>query len=51
MPASSAFFTAPIDPSALAGSRMIATESFAIAVSTSVFSVLVSPSWAPTVAS
>ena len=50
MPASTAFFTAPIEPSALAGSRMIATDLLVIAVSISVLSVLVSALWALTLA-
>ena len=43
MPASVAFWTAAIEPSALAGSRMSATDWLVMAVSISVFSVLVSP--------
>jgi hypothetical protein len=38
-----AFLTAPMEPLALAGSRMIATDLLVIAVSISVLSVLVSP--------
>ena len=43
------FLMVPIEPSALAGSMIRATDWFEIAVSTSVFSVLVSPLWAPIV--
>src|SRR5690625_1931741 len=50
MSASSTFFTAPIEPSASAGSMIIATDWLEIAVSTRLFSSLVSPLWAPTVA-
>ena len=39
----------PIEPSALAGSMIRATDLLEIAVSTRVFSVLVSPLWAPMV--
>ena len=50
MLAAIAFFTAPNDPLALAGSRMSATEWLVIAVSTRLLSVLVSPLDAPTLA-
>ena len=50
MLAAMAFLTAPTDPSALAGSRMMATAVLVMAVSIRVLSVLVSPLEAPTVA-
>jgi hypothetical protein len=43
-----AFFIAPTDPLAFAGSRMIATDLLVMAVSTRLLSVLVSPLDAPT---
>ena len=45
-----AFFTAPREPSAFAGSRMIATDLLVMAVSIRLLSVFVSPLCAPTVA-
>ena len=50
MLAAIAFLTAPSEPLALAGSRMIATEWLVIAVSIRLLSVLVSPLVAPTLA-
>ena len=50
MSAATAFSTAPIEPLASAGSRMIATERFVIAVSIRFDSVLVSPVCAATFA-
>ena len=50
MLAAIAFLTAPIEPLASAGSRMIATDLLVMAVSISLLSVLVSAFEAPTVA-
>ena len=49
--AAMAFFTAPTEPDALAGSRMMATDLLVMAVSIRLLSVLVSPLDAPTLAS
>ena len=45
-----AFFTAPTDPLAFAGSRMMATDRLVMAVSIRLLSVFVSPLDAPTFA-
>src|SRR5471032_3019479 len=50
MLAATAFFTAPTDPLAFAGSRMIATDLLVMAVSINWLSVLVSPFEAATLA-
>jgi hypothetical protein len=46
--AAMAFFTAPAEPLAFAGSRMIATDRLVMAVSIRLLSMLVSPLDAPT---
>ena len=51
MPASVALRTTPTEPSALAGSRMMALAPLVMAASIRFDSVLVSPLWAATVAS
>ena len=48
--AAMALFTAPMEPLASAGSRMIATDLLVIAVSINWLSMFVSPFVAPTVA-